>query len=148
MLKSKIYPILYRLALLYWFVFRPKTTGTKVIITSGDHLLLILNTYGPDNWTLVGGGPKAGESPEQTVRREAWEEVGLELPGLQYLGSFETQTEYKHDTVYVFRCEVDQKWLDLDQVEIKKAKWFKITNLPPLASSITRTCLKLAQIPM
>ena len=37
-------------------------------------------------WIGVGGHMEAGESPEECVRREVWEETGLSLSNLQLRG--------------------------------------------------------------
>ncbi|MBT2477794.1 NUDIX hydrolase [Streptomyces sp. ISL-94] len=39
---------------------------------------------GPEYWTLPGGGLEAGEQPEEAVRREVAEEVGLRALGVRY----------------------------------------------------------------
>ncbi|MFB7465815.1 NUDIX domain-containing protein [Streptomyces sp. NPDC056224] len=39
---------------------------------------------GPEYWTLPGGGLEAGERPEEAVRREVAEEVGLRALDVRY----------------------------------------------------------------
>lgn len=41
---------------IYWFIFRPKTYGVKVILRCGGKFLLIRNSYGKKHWTFPGGG--------------------------------------------------------------------------------------------
>ena len=54
-----------------------------------------------DKWIGIGGKFEEGESPEECLIREAWEETGLTLTGYQYRGivtfvSDEWEGEYMH----------------------------------------------------
>jgi len=59
--------------------------GAKVALFLGDKLMSILRDdfdhipY-PNLWDLPGGARDPGESPFETVARETYEELGLELP--------------------------------------------------------------------
>jgi 8-oxo-dGTP diphosphatase len=44
----------------------------------------------PDYWSFFGGGIEGDETPEKTVRREAREELGIELTGLRMFGTYES----------------------------------------------------------
>jgi 8-oxo-dGTP pyrophosphatase MutT (NUDIX family) len=55
----------------------PRVTA-KIILVHGDSLLLC-NQAGEPIWHLPGGGIEGRESPEQALRRELREEVGLSL---------------------------------------------------------------------
>ena len=59
--------------------------GAKVALFVGDKLLVILRDDDPaivfpDMWDFPGGGREPGETPFETVAREVFEEVGLDLP--------------------------------------------------------------------
>ncbi len=114
-----------------WFITRPKTSGAKVIIICGNEILLVKNTYGY-SFSLPGGGIKKWEEPVDAAKREAYEEVGIQLNELSPLPSFITYEEYKHDTVYGFYSTVPSKEYALDNFEIDLAKWYPINNLPKL----------------
>jgi 8-oxo-dGTP diphosphatase len=58
--------------------------GAKVALFLGDHLLVLLRDNHPDilfpaHWDFPGGGREGDESPLETLSREAFEEVGLDL---------------------------------------------------------------------
>lgn len=54
--------------------------GVSVIVTNlpGD-VLLLKHSYGPDVWSLPGGGLARGEDPLAAARREVFEELGVNL---------------------------------------------------------------------
>lgn len=133
------YPILK----IYWFLFRPKTYGVKCIVEHDGRILLIQNTYGNPVWTLPGGGVKRGESPEEAVRREVKEEVGIELVFLKKFSELQNNREYKRDTVYCFIGEVKNKAIKIDENEIQKARWFEKDTLPSNISSLAREMILL-----
>ncbi|MEM9970741.1 MAG: NUDIX hydrolase [Pseudomonadota bacterium] len=59
--------------------------GAKVAILVGDRVVTILRDDTPtipwpNTWDLPGGGREGTETPEETLRREVREELGLNLP--------------------------------------------------------------------
>jgi 8-oxo-dGTP diphosphatase len=76
-----------------------------------DDRVLMVRERGPDAdgrhlgqeyWTLPGGGIQPGETPDQAVRREVLEEVGLEAGDVTYLYDF----PYPSGWTSCFRVEV------------------------------------------
>lgn len=72
---------------------------------NGEYLMLHRvkkkNDLNHDKWIGVGGKFEDGESPEECVLREVWEETGLALTDYRYRGlvtfvSNEAETEYMH----------------------------------------------------
>lgn len=120
------------LATAYWFLFRPKMAGAKIILTRGSEILFVVQTY-VTGYRLPGGGINKGEVPEEAIRREVREELGITLGDITYLDSFFTDAEYKRDTVYVFTAELPEEPLTLDDVEIASVHWFHSDNLPRLS---------------
>ncbi|MEU6040786.1 NUDIX domain-containing protein [Actinomadura sp. NPDC047616] len=66
---------------------RVKGTAALLVNARGEYLLHLRDDVpgicDPGTWSLIGGNRKAGESPEETIRRELMEEAGLSIPGLQ-----------------------------------------------------------------
>ena len=79
---------------------------TLCYLLRGDDVLLLHrvkkeNDLNRDKWIGIGGKFEEGESPEECLIREAWEETGLTLTGYQYRGivtfvSDEWEGEYMH----------------------------------------------------
>jgi ADP-ribose pyrophosphatase YjhB (NUDIX family) len=65
---------------------------------------------GEGRWTLPGGGMDWGETAEETLRREMWEETGLlpEIGPLMYVHSFgfERPGVHYHSMRAVYRVDV------------------------------------------
>nr|WP_285834445.1 RNA pyrophosphohydrolase [Kangiella sp. TOML190] len=65
-----------------------------IIICNKQGQLLWTRRYGQTSWQFPQGGVHSGESAEQTMYRELYEEVGLEKDDVRILGS--TQHWYKY----------------------------------------------------
>ena len=80
--------------------------STLCYLERGEEYLMLhrvkkKNDVNHDKWIGVGGKFQAGESPEDCILRETWEETGLTLTDYRYRGlvtfvSDEAPTEYMH----------------------------------------------------
>ena len=75
-------------------------------------------------WALTGGGLRPGETPEQGMRREAREEIGLSLPSLSEVGRLLLGEETAHWCMVLFACRMPFALADLrvDPAEVSDAK--------------------------
>lgn len=143
-LAYKFVSVIYPLALLYWKIGRPETTGVKVILKNQDEILLVINTYGSRKWSLPGGGVLKGESLLGAAKRETFEEVGIEAVDLVSHGSFFFDGLGKKDTIWVYSTEVKSRNFHLQSEEISDARWFPLSHLPKISSIVLSESLKLA----
>lgn len=124
---------------IYWFVFRPRTRGVKCVIENEGRWLMIRNSYGRGYWTFPGGRIGLRETPEHAARREAREEVGLDLGDLTFLGTYFSRRQYKRDTVYCFHASVPSSEHRIDGKEVSEAQWFPRGEIPkPIGQSVAR----------
>lgn len=123
--------VAYRMALVYWFIRRPKARGAYLAIWVEQHLLLIKNSY-KAGLTLPAGGVKEGESPAEAAAREALEEVGIKVnpDQLEVADEFYNNSEYKHDYSTVFEIEfVSRPDVTIDRREVDWADWVHESEL-------------------
>lgn len=125
-------PVLYILKI-YWKIFKPKKSGTKIILTYQGKTLLVKHTYG-NKFTFPGGNLKKGEDKEAGIRREVKEELGIALNNIFYLGSFVSTLYYKENTIHVYKAELAALEYTLDQFEIDEVRLVPIEQLPTFLS--------------
>jgi ADP-ribose pyrophosphatase YjhB (NUDIX family) len=138
MVKRTLIRCIYPLLKLCWFIIRPNTFGVQCVIQHGETILLVRNTYGRKQWTFPGGHMARGETPEEAIRREVLEEVGLHLHQLQRLGEFDATIDYKHDHIAAFAGVSRDRQVSIDIAEILEARWFHPEDLPALATTAAR----------
>ncbi len=94
-----------------------------VLIKKGDQVLLALHTASPSKrFTPLAGFLEAGESIEEAVHREVFEEVGLRVQNLQYFGS--QSWPFPHSLMIAFTADYLDGEIRIDASEISEARWF------------------------
>jgi NAD+ diphosphatase len=94
-----------------------------VLIKKGDAILLARHTASPTKrFSPLAGFLEAGESVEDAVHREVFEEVGLTISNLQYFGS--QSWPFPHSLMIAFTAEYAGGEISVDQNEIAEARWF------------------------
>jgi 8-oxo-dGTP diphosphatase len=103
-------------------------TAAAIVLDQQGRVLLLKHRFrAGTGWGIPGGFIEAGEQPDEGVRRELREEVGLELQGVELVT---TRTFKKPRQIeIVFRCRPHGDALP-QSVEIRKASWFSIDSLP------------------
>ena len=140
---KSISKIIYPIVRFYWFIFRPKTYGVKCVIYDGEKFLLVTHTYGKGHWTFPGGKIEKGEEPEETVKREMMEELGVEPFNLKFIGKTHNTREYKNDTVWNFSANISNQNLQVNKYELAEVNWYKINDLPEFISPIALEIINL-----
>ena len=82
--------IAYRVALVYWFVFRPERKGVYVAVWYGRQVLLIENSYRAKQ-TFPSGGVERGESDQEAALRELRPFAWLNAPPAETAGLIHEQ---------------------------------------------------------
>jgi NAD+ diphosphatase len=110
-----------------------------LVTNEADEILLAHNVkFKAGVYSLIAGFNEAGETLEQTVEREIWEETGLKV----------SEVCYNISQSWPFPCSLMTGWtarraggvLRPDGVEIEDARWFRRDALPELpgAGSVAR----------
>jgi 8-oxo-dGTP diphosphatase len=123
---------------------KPRFTVTAGAIVSDDsgRVLLLHHRFRPGSgWGMPGGFIEPGEQPEEALRRELREEVGLEIehPKLFATRAFKKPRQIE----IVFRCRAQGETQQLS-LEIKRAAWFYPHELPPELPPDQTRLIKLA----
>ena len=145
-MKKIFYKIINPFRTAYWFIFRPKTMGVKMLIENNGRFLMIRNSYGHKQWTFPGGGVGRNEQPERAAQREAVEEVGIEVTSPIPLGEYFSTRQYKKDTVYCFYSSTHSDYFKIDNDEVSEAAWFVKNSIPEQRSSAVDKVLNLYQL--
>ena len=114
--------------------------AASVIVDAAGRVLLVKHSYGELNWELPGGGGEARESAEETARREAREEVGVELATLRLTGVYWEPDQDAHH--FVFRAHAIGTPRVADRKEITHIDWFSPGALPRPMSDFTAQRIK------
>jgi NAD+ diphosphatase len=94
-----------------------------VLIRKGDSVLLALHTLSAvKRFVPLAGFLEAGESVEEAVHREVFEEVGLRVQNLQYFGS--QSWPFPHSLMIAFTADYLDGEIRTDPNEILEARWF------------------------
>jgi 8-oxo-dGTP pyrophosphatase MutT (NUDIX family) len=126
------YRVAYRALRAWWAVRRPHTRGVKCVLRrDGGDVLFVRHTYGRrGEWELPGGSPRRREPSADTARREAREELGLDLVWTP-IGPTETGGDGKTTTLHAFTAQAgDGAGLRITPVEIAEARWAPPTAPP------------------
>jgi NAD+ diphosphatase len=94
-----------------------------VLIRNGDKVLLALHTQSAvKRYVPLAGFVEAGESIEEAVHREVFEEVGLRVHNLRYFGS--QSWPFPHSLMIAFTADYLDGDIRTDPKEILEARWF------------------------
>ncbi len=114
--------------------------AASVIVDDARSVLLVKHSYGPLNWEVPGGIAEPGESIEETARREAQEELGVEividaLTGVYWEPSWGGIGGHH----FVFRARLANAAVPrrADVNEITDLGWFTLEGLPRPISDFT-----------
>lgn len=113
-------------------------------------IMLVIDETGPEPRALLGrqamwqpgmmstlaGFVEPGESLEEAVRREVWEEVGVRVGAVSYRAS--QPWPFPSSLMVGFRAEALTTEITVDPTEIESARWFTLSELrdPAIAQHV------------
>lgn len=118
------------------------TTGAMLFDESG-RILLLEHVFRPDSgWGIPGGFLSKREQPEEGLRRELREEIGIEIEDVELLFA-RTLGRPRQVEIY-FRARVIGNPKPCS-FEIIRAEWFALEDLPPELSKDQRRLIQRAK---
>ena len=108
-------------------------------VCDGDRLLLTRYRSRPfKSYALVAGFNEIGESIEDTVRREVWEETGLRVKNLRF---YRSQPWVFTDSLLMgFFADLEgPDTIAMQESELAEAGWFRRSDIPDDHSPISLT---------
>ena len=103
-------------------------TAGAVIFDRQGRVLLLKHRFRPGTgWGMPGGFMQQGEQPEEALRRELREEVGLEVEKVELFTTRAFKVPSQVEIVFTARAIGDPNELNF---EIQKAAWFSVNELP------------------
>jgi NAD+ diphosphatase len=111
-------------------------TAVIVLIHKGDEVLLVrAKNFRTDFYGLVAGFVETGETLEEAVAREAFEETGVKITNIRYFGS--QPWPYPCGLMVGFNADYVSGDIHLQASEIAKGGWFKRDNLPTIPEKLS-----------
>jgi NAD+ diphosphatase len=119
------------------FVAYPRVSPAIItLIERGDRILLARGrAFLPGRYGIIAGFVDPGETLEDAVRREAREEVGIELGRIDYFGS--QPWPFPHGIMIGFRASHRRGEITIDDGEIAHADWFGLDDLPDIPAKLS-----------
>jgi NAD+ diphosphatase len=124
----------------------PTTVG---VVERDGRFLLLRRAHEPHRgtWDTVGGFVSSGETAEECLAREAWEEIGCTLTNRTQIGTY--ASVYGNTGLrtlgIAFRCGLEPGATITLSTENTEFAWFDPNNLPPVAFTDVQAALDRAK---
>ncbi len=115
-----------------------------VLVTRGRKVLLARSARrGADFFSCLAGFMEIGETPEQTIEREVWEEVGITVRNIRYCQS--QSWPFPSQLMLGFIADYAAGEIQVDDIELAEAGWFDVDDLPVTPSASISVAGQLIQ---
>ena len=116
----------------------PRTDPAIIAAVIDDQDRILMGSQGiweENRWSILAGFVEPGESLTAAVQREMFEEAGIRVDEVEYLGSQSWPFPYSLMVGFVARAHGNQQ-LNPDGLEIEKLRWFTREEITNAASEI------------
>ena len=102
----------------------PRTDPVVIMLAvNGDQCLMGRGPHFPPGWySTLAGFVESGETIEDAVRRETFEEAGIRIERVQYFAS--QPWPFPHSLMIGVHCEAISETIKMDDSELEDCRWF------------------------
>lgn len=105
-----------------------------VLVTKGDEMLLARHTGRASQFfSCLAGFMEVGETPEETIHREVFEETSILVRNIRYARS--QSWPFPSQLMLGFFADYAGGEINVDGKEIAEARWFSASDLPQIPSA-------------
>jgi len=111
----------------------PRIYPCIIVAIRWDNKILLAqhSRHTTELYTVIAGFVEVGETLEQTVSREVFEETGLKVTNIRYFGS--QPWAFPSSMMIGFMADYESGEIKPDYSELSDAKWFDVDNMPTIA---------------
>ncbi len=119
------------------FTSYPRLSPAVIIAVLKDDKILLTqySAFRGNMHTIIAGFVEPGETLEECVKREIFEEVGVRVKNIRYFGS--QPWPYPNSLMIGFTAEYESGEITVDKEEISHAGWYGADNLPELPPKLS-----------
>ena len=115
---------------------QPKSLSQKSSNPKIEEVLMVhAHNFRGNYYGLVAGFVETGETLEECVRREVWEETHIRVKNIRYFGS--QPWPYPAGLMVGFTAEYENGELQLQRSELSGGGWFRRDNLPEIPGPVS-----------
>lgn len=112
------------------------TPAIIVAVLKEEKILLAHNkNFRPGLYSIIAGFVEPGETLEECVKREIYEEVGIKVKNINYFNS--QPWPFPNSLMIGFTADYESGEIQVDGEEIIDADWYKFDNIPNIPTNIS-----------
>ena len=115
----------------------PRLSPAVIVAIIRDHRILLANSKRFPNpfYSVLAGFVEPGETLEECVKREIFEEVGIDVKDIRYFGS--QPWPFPDSLMVAFTAQYAGGEIKTDDTEIADAGWFSARNMPVIPGGVS-----------
>lgn len=114
----------------------PRLSPAIIVLVERDHQILLARSHrSTQMYSIIAGFVEPGETLEEAVAREVWEEVGITVKDIQYFGS--QPWPFPNSLMLGFTAKYAGGEIRIDPTELADAGWFTPDNMPQIPNRIS-----------
>lgn len=123
--------------------YPPVTPAVLALVYDGDNVLLTHQPGWNKRYSVIAGFVEPGETLEECVQREVFEEANVEVTDVAYMGS--QPWPFPHQMMLAFTARYVGGELRPDLEELDDARWYRYDALPELPAPLSLSYRLISQ---